>query len=128
MNTENERLSALLCFAICPISWGRLVYEIPKSFSGFYYIFSEFLAKSAYVYIHGSGEHIGVEFSPDFFQEDLTIDGSSPILSQVLNQVEFFCGEIHYFGIFCHQTFRCIDFHILDLDNGGFIGNASPSE
>jgi len=58
--------------------------------------------------IDGSGEHISIEFAPDFFQKHLAIDWSSSVLDEILKQVEFFCRKFYSFVIFCYQSFRGI--------------------
>ena len=78
--------------------------------------------------IDRSGEHISVELTPDFFEEYLSVNGGSSILSQVLEEVKLFRREFYIFAIFCHQTFRCINFDISDEYIRCFIGNTSPPE
>lgn len=78
--------------------------------------------------IDGSGEHISIEFSPDFFEEYLAIDGSSLVLYQILEEIEFFGREFYWESSFCHQSLGCIYGDISNRYKCGFIGDISPAK
>jgi len=105
-----------------------LTYYISESFSCFYNSIPEFFSESTYMHVDGSGKHIGVEFSPDFFQKHLTVDRIATILYQVLKQIEFFCGKFYGFVFSCNEPFCSIYHYIANLNRRDFIGDISPSE
>lgn len=106
----------------------RLIHHIAKSFSCLYDTFSKFLSEGTDMYVDGSGEHIRIELSPDFFEEFLAIDRNSPILGQVLEEIELFCREFYDLGISRDQTFRRVYLQIADMNQSCLIGDISPSE